>query len=242
MFNLDWTDQSTLQVGSASGAFQRNPYCYSRFQFSLSIGQRHDGLELYCEYNAELLKPETTRRWLAHYEGILRQFTANSDCKLRDLPPLLLPDGKVELAAPIAEPAPNENSPLQPATEVQDPVGPEEETLARIFCEVIGIDRIGREESFFDVGGHSLLATKIIARVAKAFDVDLPLRAIFEAPTVAELAPHIQKSRQQRVRTQPTLKRHDGDSEKEKLLARLDHLSDAELQELLRNPNLENML
>jgi hypothetical protein len=49
----------------------------------------------------------------------------------------------------------------------------------------------GREESFFAIGGHSLLAARVVARIRTAFSIDLPLRAVFEAPTIAAIGSHI---------------------------------------------------
>jgi amino acid adenylation domain-containing protein len=70
----------------------------------------------------------------------------------------------------------------------QMPRNPGEEILAGIWTDVLGIDRVGVFDSFFDLGGHSLLATMIISRVREAFQVDIPLRTIFEEPTIAYLA------------------------------------------------------
>jgi acyl carrier protein len=74
-------------------------------------------------------------------------------------------------------------------------VAPQSETeygLAEIWGDVLNQDRIGIYDSFFELGGHSLLAIRIVSRIRKQFDVDLPLRAFFEDPTVAGLARHIE--------------------------------------------------
>jgi amino acid adenylation domain-containing protein len=68
------------------------------------------------------------------------------------------------------------------------PRNPEEEMLAGIWAIILKRDRIGIHDNFFDLGGHSLLATQVMARVRSVFHVELPLRTIFEATTVAELA------------------------------------------------------
>jgi acyl-coenzyme A synthetase/AMP-(fatty) acid ligase/acyl carrier protein len=67
-----------------------------------------------------------------------------------------------------------------------------EELLAAIWIEVLGVDRIGIQDNFFDLGGHSLSATRLLSRVRARFSVELPLRRVFERPTVAELARDIE--------------------------------------------------
>jgi amino acid adenylation domain-containing protein len=66
-----------------------------------------------------------------------------------------------------------------------------EEVLAAIWKEVLRLDDVGRDDNFFWLGGHSLLATRIVSRVRESFHVDLPLRSLFESPTLFEFAERI---------------------------------------------------
>jgi amino acid adenylation domain-containing protein/non-ribosomal peptide synthase protein (TIGR01720 family)/FkbM family methyltransferase len=74
------------------------------------------------------------------------------------------------------------------------PRTPFEDLLAALFADVLRMDRVGVEESFFDLGGHSLLATQLMSRLREAFRVEMPLRALFEASTVAELALRVEEA------------------------------------------------
>jgi acyl carrier protein len=79
---------------------------------------------------------------------------------------------------------------LQAARELEDaaPRGMVEEIVAGIWCEVLKLPAVGRGDNFFNLGGHSLLVTHVIMRVRDILNVELPIRSLFESPTVAELA------------------------------------------------------
>jgi amino acid adenylation domain-containing protein len=103
----------------------------------------------------------------------------------------LLPNGKVDRnALPVPTPGMLE---MEPRQSYVAPSGEDQERLTQIMAEVLNVERIGIHDNFFELGGHSLLATRVIARVRKFFNVELPLRSIFEEPTVAGLCVEIEK-------------------------------------------------
>jgi aryl carrier-like protein len=100
---------------------------------------------------------------------------------LEQLP--LMPNGKVDFKA---LPAPQQR-PEELGNAYVAPRNPLEQLIADVWREVLGIERVGVDDNFFELGGHSLLAAQVVERLGKA-RVKLPLRRIFEAPTIAELA------------------------------------------------------
>jgi amino acid adenylation domain-containing protein len=134
---------------------------------------------------------------------VLNDAAAASDLRsalAKDLPPVMVPSsfvildrlprtlsGKVDRRS-----LPADEGAAQAVSAYEAPRTPAEETLAGLFAEVLGRARVGRQENFFEMGGHSLLATQLVSRVRKTFGVDLPVRSLFDAPTVAGLTEHLE--------------------------------------------------
>ncbi len=123
--------------------------------------------------------------------------------RLRDelgssLPPYMVPSAVLVLPALPLSPNGKLDRRALPAPEAKQAtlaasartVG--EELVAGIWAEVLGLEAVGVHDGFFDLGGHSLLATRVMSRIRDAFGVDLPLRGLFEAPTVAGLAARVE--------------------------------------------------
>ena len=108
--------------------------------------------------------------------------------RLDELP--LTPNGKVDRAA-LPDP---DFARLESSTAFQAPRTQTEEILAGIWERVLGVERVGRDSDFFALGGYSLVATRIVARVRESFQVDLPVRTVFEWPILAELAERIEET------------------------------------------------
>jgi len=126
----------------------------------------------------------------------------------------LTPNGKVDRRA---LPAPELLADTDADSAEQTPRTEEEEVLVDLWRQLLNTRRIDLRADFFDLGGHSLLATQLLARIQQVFAVELPLRALFEAPTLEQLAAKIADARAQLV-----------PDDLEALLHSLEHLSDEE--------------
>jgi surfactin family lipopeptide synthetase A len=132
----------------------------------------------------------------------------------------LTPGGKVDqraLPAPTGGRAERGGAYVAPRTPLEAVLA------AEVYAVVLGVPEVGIEDSFFDLGGHSLQATQVISRVRDRFGVELPLRALFEAPTIAALALRIEAS-------SVTLDPNDAEL---RLLAEIEQLSEDEVQKEL---------
>jgi amino acid adenylation domain-containing protein len=141
----------------------------------------------------------------------------------------LLSNGKVNLEA---LPAPEysrqvlEEEYVAPRNEV-------EQALATIFAEVLSLEKIGVNDNFFLLGGHSLSATQVITRLRETMQIDVPLRQIFESPTVSGLAKVVEEFKTQSQEEEIEVISRESDEEDEPLSALLEQMTKEELQALL---------
>jgi amino acid adenylation domain-containing protein len=141
-------------------------------------------LAAYIVSNSAQATSRELRRFLK--ERLPEYMTPSAFVFLDALP--LTSNGKIDRRA---LPAPGRERPELDETFVE-PRTPVEERVAGIWAEVLGLERVGIHDNFFNLGGHSLLATQAASRVREAFQVETPLRVFFETPTVADLAKIIQ--------------------------------------------------
>ncbi|MEH1861773.1 MAG: amino acid adenylation domain-containing protein [Nostoc sp.] len=143
--------------------------------------------KLWSSYANQPLQRKLAQKLIPHIFSFLQEklpdYMLPSAFVLLDALPLT-PNGKV---ARLALPAPDIARPYLEENFVA-PRTLTEEILAAIWAEVLGLQQIGINDNFFELGGHSLLATQIISRIRSAFSIELPLRYLFEAPTIASLA------------------------------------------------------
>jgi amino acid adenylation domain-containing protein/non-ribosomal peptide synthase protein (TIGR01720 family) len=177
-----------IEPGEVEAAIRLHPgvrACVALVREQAAEGQR---LEAYVVAEPGAAGGKELREWLR--ERLPEYMVPSLFVLLDELP--LLPNGKLD-----------RRTLLQLGREAQGaaagvtyvaPRNPIEETLAAVWSEVLRVKQVGIHDNFFDLGGHSLLATRVAARLRESFDVELPLRHVFEEPTVAGLASRIADS------------------------------------------------
>ncbi len=152
--------------------------------------------------------------------------------QIEELP--LLPSGKVNRAALAG-------CGRRRLVDGQDWVGPRNESeaqLVEIWRELLKVQAVGREQNFFELGGHSLLVLQMTARIRRTMEVELPVRSVFESPTIAGLAQEVEKARAAGLKphtpTLPGRQRPTSDPDQEALLTQLDRLSVEEATSIVK--------
>ncbi|WP_225732725.1 non-ribosomal peptide synthetase, partial [Nocardia sp. JCM 34519] len=131
----------------------------------------------YANNPQDTLMPADVRRFAAER---LPEFMVPAVVMVLESVPLTA-NGKLDRAA-LPDPE------FAAAAEYRAPSSERERVLAELFAEILGRDRVGVDDSFFALGGHSLLATRLASRIRDVLRVEVPVRIIFDAPTVAQLA------------------------------------------------------
>jgi acyl carrier protein len=133
--------------------------------------------------------------WIVPADGSAPAAAELREALRRTMPDYMVPSAFVTLdALPLTRNAKVDRAAL-PAPDLDAgadayvaPRTPAEEAIAAIWAEVLGIERVGVHDDFFAVGGHSLRATRVVSRIRQQLGVELPVRALFESPTVEGLA------------------------------------------------------
>jgi amino acid adenylation domain-containing protein len=174
-----------IELGEVEAALARHPSVREAVALARGDGPAGRRLAAYAVLTAPAPTAEELRAFLA--ERLPAYMVPADVLVLESLP--LTANGKVDRRA-LARMAPAASG---AAEGFVAPQGPVEEILAEIWAEVLGgrVERVGAHDDFFALGGHSLLATQVVSRVREAFGVEIPVRALFEAPTVARLAARI---------------------------------------------------
>jgi amino acid adenylation domain-containing protein len=123
----------------------------------------------------------------------------------------------------------------------QDWMGPrteDEAQLSDIWRELLKVEAVGREQNFFELGGHSLLVLQMTARIRRTMEVELPVRSVFESPTIAGLAQEVEKARAAGLKAHapilPGRQRPNPEADQEALLTQLDRLSPEEASSIVK--------
>ena len=186
----------------------------SKFDLSLDVVEKAEGLDISLSYSLELFDPGSVKSMLRDLEALLEIIATDRAKNLADLPaPEWTP--RLQLVEPV------EVNVEQQAEGFVAPRTPIEERLAAIWRDVLKVDRVGVHDNFFRLGGHSLLAAQVVSRVRINFAVEVPLRRIFETPTVAGMSEAIYDTQTNETE----------DDELAAMLAELSELSDEEAEQ-----------
>lgn len=174
-----------IELGEIESVLKTNPAI--RQAVVVPVDDAHGGKQLVVYLVAEV-NPPAMNELRSFLRRKLPDYMVPSAFVMLDSLPLNA-SGKIDR---LALPAPDQKGATAEA-EFVAPRTPVEEVLATIWAETLGRDRIGVNDDFFSLGGHSLLVAKIVARVSDALHVELPMRTLFEASTVAALATEVEK-------------------------------------------------
>ncbi|OKI59783.1 peptide synthetase [Streptomyces sp. CB00072] len=190
-----WTADGELEyVGRSDGQVKIRGYRVELGEIEAVVGARADVEQVVVQARDSAHAGRRLVAYVVPSPGSRFDGQAVRDAVAAHLPDYMVPAAVMELSAiPLTGPGKIDHralpEPVFPgASEGRTPRDEREETLSALFGEVLGLPPVGIDHSFFDLGGHSLLATRLVNRIRSVFAVELPVRAVFDAPTVATLA------------------------------------------------------
>ncbi|MCP3162991.1 non-ribosomal peptide synthase/polyketide synthase [Myxococcus qinghaiensis] len=174
----------------------------AKFDLALSVREDSEGMAGYWVFNTDLFDPETVERLAIHYESLLKFAVAMPDARLDALGmpghtevPERAPSARIRAQrTERRDSEPTLESFIAPRTAM-------EERVAELWAPLLGVKRVGAEDHFFERGGHSLLVMQVASRLRETLGRDVPVRMLFEAPTVSALASRLDELVKDGLRT-----------------------------------------
>ncbi|MFN6482394.1 MULTISPECIES: non-ribosomal peptide synthetase [unclassified Nostoc] len=200
MFHLQNTPRPKLTVPGLTMNRLEIDNGTSKFDLYLELRETAAGISGNLEYNTDLFKAETIALMVENFSTLLQSIVSNPDQTISNLPLLTFPgdrqtkqisNGNIDIRS-LPEPE-MDRSDLEAAF-----VAPRtliESQMAEIWSRVLAIAEVGIHDNFFELGGNSLLASQLIFYVKETFQVDLPLKSLFEKSTIEALAQVIETVR-----------------------------------------------
>jgi acyl carrier protein len=191
-FTLVSVPTSRLELGGLESSEVTVAMDTSKFDLAMVVDEGKDSLTVALNYNTDLFEAPTIRRMLEHYERLLQAIIADPDQPVGELPMV----GERELlrnTGPAADPAASSVlGEVRPSRKFVQPRTELEQTIASAWQAVLGVDRVGVHDNFFDLGGYSLLAVQLLVKLRTELAFDLELLHIFQFPTIDALVRFLQ--------------------------------------------------
>jgi amino acid adenylation domain-containing protein len=182
LHNAPWPGQEAAGVAMEMNLLGNG---LSRFDLIVSARQTEEGLYTLFQYRRDVFEESTMRRFADDYALLLEEVVRDPDRPVSRYPLPAAGERRAQAAEPAAASAENDT------TDRQGDDGALAETIARVLADVLGADRVGADEDFFARGGHWNQAPRVASRLGALLGADVPVGAVFEAPTAAGLARRI---------------------------------------------------
>ncbi|HSU54720.1 MAG TPA: MupA/Atu3671 family FMN-dependent luciferase-like monooxygenase, partial [Candidatus Dormibacteraeota bacterium] len=209
MFILQNTPMPSDQAGALRFAAVDTDAGSAKLDLTLNLEENSDGCVGWLEYATDLFEPATAKRIVADFQTLLQDIVARPGAKLSILAPAVAPQRPASTQAESLSMPPARGTSLAVKPLLPETLSPSagsrrpqtivQKELERIWSEVLGVPTVSLEDNLFDLGGHSLLITRIISRIRKRFEVEVPIHAFFETPTLGEIAGLVEAALQKQV-------------------------------------------